>query len=58
MRTQDEVGFNDELERESFLQELSEAIHRKELRTQMQKIGEYFIDSSFTHKLKVFKVFP
>ena len=58
MRIQDEVGFNDELERESFLQELFEAIRREKLRTQMQKTGEYFIDSSFTHKLKVFKVFP
>ena len=36
LRSQNEVGFNDEFERESFLQELSEAIRR----LQMQKIGE------------------
>ena len=52
LRSQNEVGFNDDFERESFLQELSEAISRDELRTQMQKIGESFIDSPFTHKLR------
>ena len=52
LRSQNEVAFNDEFERESFLQELSEAISRDDLRSQMQKIGESFIDSSFTHKLK------
>ena len=35
LRSQNEVGFNDDFERESFLQELSEAIRRDELRTQM-----------------------
>ena len=52
LRSQNEVAFNDEFERESFLKELSEAIRRDELRTQMQKIGESFIDSPFTHKLR------
>ena len=40
LRSQNEVGFNDEFERESFLQEISEAIRRDGLRSQMQKIGE------------------
>ena len=52
MQTNGKVAFSDEFERESFIEELSEAIPRDELRVQLQKIGESCLDASFTHKLK------
>ena len=52
MRTNEEVAYCDEFERESFLEELSEAIPRDELRSHLQKVSESFLVASFTHKLK------
>jgi len=52
VRANQTVGFNNDFTRESFLDEISEAITRDELRVQLKKIGESYLDSSFTHKLR------
>jgi len=52
VRANQTVGFNNDFTRESFLEEISDAIKRDELRVQLKKIGESYLDSSFTHKLR------
>ena len=51
-RSGQEIGFNDHFDRNSFLDEISEAITRDDMRNKLRKIGEAFLDTSFTHKLK------
>ena len=46
------VGFNNYFTRELYLKEISEVIKRDELRVQLKKIGESYLDSSFTQKLR------
>jgi len=42
--------FSNDFTRELFLEEISEAIKRDELRVHSRKIGESFLDISFNHK--------
>ena len=51
-RSGQEIGFNDHFDRNSFLDEISEAITRDDMRNKLRKIGEAFLDTSFTHKLE------